>query len=68
MNINHAGFDVMGSGGKYFILEFNVLFGNQGLNFMGVSAKQAIYNYILRDFTPPFPTSPSPLNPNKVIS
>lgn len=51
----------MGSGGKYFILEFNVLFGNQGLNFMGVSAKQAIFNYILRDFTPPFPTSPSQL-------
>ncbi|WP_102348124.1 ATP-grasp domain-containing protein [Bacillus sp. Marseille-P3661] len=68
LNINHAGFDVMVSGGKFYILEFNVLFGNQGINSMGLSVENAIYNYLLNEFVPPFPTSPSPFSSTKIIS
>lgn len=68
LNINHAGFDVMVSNGKFYILEFNVLFGNQGIQTLGLSVEQAIYQYIMKEFNPPFPTSPAPLNPHKVIS
>jgi ribosomal protein S6--L-glutamate ligase len=66
LNINHAGFDVMVSGGKYYILEFNVLFGNQGIHSKGLSVEQAIYKYLLTEFMPPFPTSP--ITSNKIIS
>ncbi|WP_318245481.1 ATP-grasp domain-containing protein [Cytobacillus stercorigallinarum] len=66
LGINHAGFDVMVSEGKYFIIEFNVLFGNQGLSKLGKSVEQTIYQYLLSQFLPPFPTSPTP--GNKVVS
>ncbi|RSK29101.1 hypothetical protein EJF36_20680 [Bacillus sp. HMF5848] len=66
LNINHAGFDVIVSGGKYYILEFNVLFGNQGIHTMGLSVEHAVYNYLLREHIPPFPTSP--ITSRKIIS
>ncbi|GAA5416066.1 hypothetical protein Pryu01_01098 [Paraliobacillus ryukyuensis] len=66
LNINHAGFDVMISDGKLYILEFNVLFGNQGLKTQGLSVEQAIYHYIQNQFHHPFPTSP--LASKKTIS
>ncbi|SER44555.1 ribosomal protein S6--L-glutamate ligase [Gracilibacillus ureilyticus] len=65
LNINHAGFDIIVSEGKNYILEFNVLFGNQGLSNQEVTVEQAIYNYILKTFLSPFPTAPAP---GKIIS
>ncbi|MGP4041038.1 ATP-grasp domain-containing protein [Gracilibacillus sp. D59] len=65
LNINHAGFDILVSDGKYYILEFNVLFGNQGLKKQNKTIAQEIYHYITKDFVPPHPTSPLP---GKVIS
>lgn len=66
LNINHAGFDIMVSDGKLYILEFNVLFGNQGLQAQGLSVEQAIYHYLMNQFHRPFPTSP--LTAKKTIS
>ncbi len=66
LNINHAGFDVMMSGDRYYILEFNALFGNQGIQAKGLSVESAIYQYLLAQFTPTFPTSPT--TPGKIIS
>ncbi len=60
LNINHAGFDVMISEGKFYILEFNILFGNQGLQKAGVSLEQTIYQYVRNTFDHPFPTKPLP--------
>ncbi|MFD2656548.1 ATP-grasp domain-containing protein [Gracilibacillus thailandensis] len=65
LNINHAGFDILVSEGKYYILEFNVLFGNQGLKTQNKTVAQTIHHYISQNFVPPHPTSPSP---GKVIS
>ncbi|GAE94240.1 ribosomal protein S6 glutaminyl transferase [Gracilibacillus boraciitolerans JCM 21714] len=58
LNINHAGFDIIVSGGKYYILEFNVLFGNQGLIGRDVTITQAIYDYISHNFSPSTPPTP----------
>jgi ribosomal protein S6--L-glutamate ligase len=69
LNINHAGFDVLISNGKPYILEFNVLFGNQGLSQQGISIENKIYEYLLKSITPTFPTSPSsPYTPYKGVS
>ncbi|WP_332632221.1 ATP-grasp domain-containing protein [Halalkalibacter flavus] len=46
LGVNHAGFDVISVGGKYYFLEFNTLFGNQGFQQLGVSIEQTIYNYL----------------------
>lgn len=65
LKINHAGFDILVSNGKYYIIEFNTLFGNQGINQSGVSVEQKIYEYLIRSFSPPFPNSPlTPLHRN----
>lgn len=66
LNINHAGFDVLFSNGKAYILEFNVLFGNQGIIERGISVESKIYDYLLRTVVPPYPTSP--IAPLKGIS
>ncbi len=66
LNINHAGFDILFSNGKPYILEFNVLFGNQGLQSQGISVGERIYEYLLRNSNPPYPTSP--MTPLKGIS
>ncbi|WP_066187197.1 MULTISPECIES: ATP-grasp domain-containing protein [Gracilibacillus] len=65
LHINHAGFDVLYSHHRYYILEFNVLFGNQGLSQQPYTVAQTIYQYLSRHNEPPFPTSPLP---RKVIS
>ncbi|QGH35554.1 hypothetical protein GI584_16530 [Gracilibacillus salitolerans] len=65
LHIDHAGFDILVSEGKYYILEFNVLFGNQGLTNQKMTVAQAIHHYISKQFVPPHPTSPTP---GKVIS
>ncbi|MCT2536321.1 RimK family alpha-L-glutamate ligase [Aquibacillus koreensis] len=66
LNINHAGFDVIFSNGKPYIIEFNVLFGNQGLREQGIIIEQKIYEYLLSTIRPTFPTTP--LTPLKGIS
>ncbi|MDT9726120.1 hypothetical protein DUZ99_14145 [Xylanibacillus composti] len=66
LNINHAGFDVMISGDRFYILEFNALFGNQGIQARGLSVETAIYQYLIQQFVPTFPTSPT--TPGKIIS
>ncbi|MTI46445.1 ATP-grasp domain-containing protein [Sporosalibacterium faouarense] len=58
LGINHAGFDVVEVGDKYYILEFNVLFGNEGLKSLGVSVEDKIYEYILSDLGPHKPITP----------
>lgn len=66
LNINHAGFDILVSNGKYYILEFNILFGNQGVMESGVRPEQKIYEYLLSQYTPTFPTTPvTPLDSKK---
>ncbi|MFS1513369.1 ATP-grasp domain-containing protein [Chengkuizengella sp. SCS-71B] len=48
LGINHAGFDVIFNNGKPYILEFNILFGNQGVPKHKVSLEQKIVEYITR--------------------
>ncbi|MDL4839630.1 ATP-grasp domain-containing protein [Aquibacillus rhizosphaerae] len=66
LNINHAGFDVIFSNGKPYIIEFNVLFGNQGISAQGISIENKIYEYLLNTINRPYPTAP--LTPLKSIS
>ncbi|SHM40336.1 ATP-grasp domain-containing protein [Gracilibacillus kekensis] len=65
LNINHAGFDIIVSEGRFYILEFNVLFGNQGLNRKDATVAQSIYAYISSHFSP---SNPTPTTPGKIIS
>ncbi|WP_425449826.1 ATP-grasp domain-containing protein [Dethiothermospora halolimnae] len=66
LGINHAGFDVVYAYNKYFILEFNVLFGNEGIKKRGVSIEEEIYKYILSDLGPNKPMGPD--RGRKIIS
>ncbi|GAW91375.1 ATP-grasp domain-containing protein [Calderihabitans maritimus] len=56
--INHAGFDVAFVDGRPYILEFNVLFGNQALRERKVPLEEKILEY-LRKYTPTFPVTPN---------
>ena len=60
LNINHAGFDVAIVDNRLYILEYNVMFGNEGLRNMGIPVERYIYEYISTnpDFTPINPTFP----------
>jgi len=60
LNINHAGFDVVVAHNKLYILEYNVMFGNEGLRNMGINVEEYISEYINNDpdFTPSNPTFP----------
>jgi ribosomal protein S6--L-glutamate ligase len=58
LNINHAGFDILLTDGVPYILEFNILFGNQGITQQGISIENKIYEYLLNQFGRPFPTAP----------
>ncbi len=49
LGINHAGFDVVVVGDRYYILEFNVLFGNEGLKSFDVPVEKMIYDYVMLD-------------------
>ncbi|MBU8907140.1 ATP-grasp domain-containing protein [Desertibacillus haloalkaliphilus] len=46
LGINHAGFDLVFAHGHMYFLEFNILFGNQGLQQRGISVEKTIYDYI----------------------
>jgi len=52
LNINHGGFDVAMVGDRPYILEFNRLFGNQGLSEQGIRPADYIYEYLLSEMGP----------------
>ncbi|MFD2671830.1 ATP-grasp domain-containing protein [Marinicrinis sediminis] len=69
LQIDHAGFDLIFDGDTPYFLEFNVLFGNQGIIQQGISVEQKIYQYICNEYVrPPFPTTPSPTVPFRPVS
>jgi len=50
--INHAGFDVAYAGGNYYLLEFNVFFGNRGLSGKTQELANHIYRYLIEQSGP----------------
>lgn len=58
LDIDHAGFDVMMVDGHPYILEFNVLFGNQGLTERGIRIEQHMERYIMELLKPTLPRAP----------
>jgi ribosomal protein S6--L-glutamate ligase len=50
LDINHAGFDIAVVDSNYYILEYNVMFGNEGLRKMGVKVEKYVYEYLLSNF------------------
>jgi len=52
LGVDHAGFDVMMVDGHPFLLEFNVLFGNEALNLAGIDLKPLIRNYLATAYRP----------------
>jgi len=52
LGIDHAGFDVMMAGGRPFLLEFNVLFGNEALNQAGLDLAPLILDYLTTSYAP----------------
>jgi ribosomal protein S6--L-glutamate ligase len=47
LGIDHAGFDLMECDGHFYLLEFNRLFGNQGLSEQALEPGAFIYRYLL---------------------
>ncbi|MCE0760477.1 hypothetical protein LWH94_14865 [Marinobacter sp. G11] len=65
LEVDHAGFDIALVEGYPYVLEFNRLFGNQGLG-QGSDLKDAILDYLQRQSCPQDPdgpTEPTPLWP-----
>ncbi|MCB1785026.1 MAG: hypothetical protein KDJ33_02165 [Gammaproteobacteria bacterium] len=48
LGIDHAGFDLILDGDHPWLLEFNVLFGNEALNRRGIKVEPAILDYLVR--------------------
>ncbi|WP_396129565.1 RimK family alpha-L-glutamate ligase [Exiguobacterium mexicanum] len=46
LHINHAAFDVIVADGEFYILEFNVFFGSEGLMPLGVRLPDKIAHYL----------------------
>ena len=59
MNIDHAGFDVAVVADHYYLLEFNTLFGNEGLQRRDISVGKYIWEYLHNNA--PQPTIPPDL-------
>ena len=53
LGVDHAGFDVMLVDGHPFLLEFNVLFGNEALNQAGINLNPRILAYLAEAYGPP---------------
>ena len=64
LGVDHAGFDIALVEGYPYVLEFNRLFGNQGLG-RGTELQDAILGY-LQQQTPTGPSGPSPVWPQAV--
>lgn len=60
LNINHAGFDLMYVDGRFYFLEFNVLFGNQAFRQIGLSVEDEILEYLQIHQPPRSPVTPFP--------
>ena len=58
LDINHAGFDVAMVGQHPYLLEFNRLFGNQGVEGGDQRIQQAIREYLLAHSNPQSPDAP----------
>ncbi|MFT5032695.1 MAG: ribosomal protein S6--L-glutamate ligase [Bacteroidia bacterium] len=59
LDVNHAGFDIAMVGDRPFVLEFNRLFGNQGISGGDASIRDAIFDYLQREGAPATPNFPS---------
>ncbi|WGL15862.1 hypothetical protein PVT68_13915 [Microbulbifer bruguierae] len=62
LNINHAGWDIAMVGEHPYVIEFNRLFGNQGIEGGAVKLRDAIVQYLQASAAPTgpsFPTRPS---------
>lgn len=59
LGINHAGFDIAMVGDHPYILEFNRLFGNQGIEGGDARLRDAIIDYLNRESTPTGPNFPN---------
>lgn len=57
LGVDHAGFDIAMVGNHPYVLEFNRLFGNQGLN-RGTALQEAILGYLRETDTPKDPDTP----------
>ncbi len=53
LNIDHAGFDLAEVDGRFFIFEFNRLFGTAGLVQQGIKPGSLIYAYLRSGMKPP---------------
>lgn len=62
LGVDHAGFDIALVEGYPYVLEFNRLFGNQGLG-QGSELKDAILGYLHSQTAPEDPGGPAPLWP-----
>lgn len=62
LGVDHAGFDIALVEGYPYVLEFNRLFGNQGLG-QGSELKDAILGYLHSEMEPKDPEGPAPLWP-----
>ena len=58
LDVNHAGFDVAMVGQHPYLLEFNRLFGNQGVEGGDKRIQQAICDYLLAHSDPQSPDAP----------
>lgn len=66
LDINHAGFDIAMVGGHPYVLEFNRLFGNQGIEGGDAKLREVIQDYLQRQSTPTGPNFPSrPSSPRR---
>ncbi|MFC6633396.1 ATP-grasp domain-containing protein [Microbulbifer taiwanensis] len=66
LEINHAGFDIAMVGGHPYVLEFNRLFGNQGIEGGDARLREAILDYLLQQSVPTGPNFPSrPTSPRR---
>lgn len=62
LGIDHAGFDLVEVDGHFYFLEFNLLFGNEGLRELGTPLGRIIWEYLQgQSYRPPGdPLSPLP--------
>ncbi|HET7658154.1 MAG TPA: hypothetical protein VFK37_07655 [Bacillales bacterium] len=60
LGIDHAGFDVAVIGNRFYIFEFNILFGNVAFQKMNISIEQHIYDYLQNRHHPSIPPTTIP--------
>ena len=58
LDINHAGFDIAMVEGHPYLLEFNRLFGSQGIQGGSQKLRNFLYDYLVKSSTPPGPHFP----------